>query len=160
MSVRPSNSSLFMGIPQPENLEIRNKHKETDNSKLLDCTTRKMWLRPETHYPHVTWAHVMLRVRLECERRFNIEFYGADSHFCHSPHVTWSRVELWLAHMSARLSHFCCRTRATAEMWEACWHVCQPELHVRSRDVRRVTEVWIWAIEFNVKSPFTFQPHA
>jgi len=23
-------------------------------------------LRPGTHYPHVTWAHVMLRVRLGC----------------------------------------------------------------------------------------------
>jgi len=53
-------------------------------------------LRPGTHYPHVTWAHVMLRVS------------------------------------------------------EACWHVSRPELHVRSRDVSRVTEVWIGAIEFNV----------
>jgi len=26
----------------------------------------------------------MLRVRLGCERRFDIEFCGADSHFCHS----------------------------------------------------------------------------
>ena len=38
-------------------------------------------VRPGTHYPHVTWAHVMLRVKLRCERRFNTEFYGADSHF-------------------------------------------------------------------------------
>jgi hypothetical protein len=46
-------------------------------------------LRPGTHYPHVAWAHVMLRVQLGCERRFNIEFYGADSHFWHSwPHVS------------------------------------------------------------------------
>jgi hypothetical protein len=29
-------------------------------------------------------------------------------------------------------------------------HVSRPELHVRSRDVCRVTEVWICAIEFNV----------
>jgi hypothetical protein len=50
------------------------------------------------------------RVELRCERRFNIEFYGADSHFCHSAYVTWSRVELWSAHVPARLSNFCCGT--------------------------------------------------
>ena len=52
----------------------------------------------------------MLRVQLGCERRFNIEFYGADSHFCHSAYVTWYHVELWSAHAPARLSHFRCRT--------------------------------------------------
>ena len=67
-------------------------------------------VRAGTHYPHVTWAHVMLRVQLGCERRFNIEFYDADSHFCHSAYVTWSHVELWSAHAPARFSHFCCRT--------------------------------------------------
>ena len=46
----------------------------------------------------------MLRVQLGCERRFTIEFYGADSHFCHSAYVTWSYVP-------ASLSHFCCRTQ-------------------------------------------------
>ena len=49
---------------------------------------------------------------------------------------------------------------ATTEMWEACWRVSRPELHVRSRDVSRVTEVWICAIEFNVKSSLTSQLHA
>ena len=63
-----------------------------------------------THYPHVTWAHVMLRVQLGCKRRFNVKFYDVDSLFCHSAHVTWSHVELWSAHAPARLSHFCCRT--------------------------------------------------
>jgi hypothetical protein len=67
-------------------------------------------LRPGTHYPHVTWAHVMLRVPLGCERRFDIELYGADSHFCHSAYVAWSHVELWSAHVPARLSYFCRRT--------------------------------------------------
>ena len=67
-------------------------------------------VRAGTHYPHVTWAHVMLGVQLGCERRFDIEFYDADSHFCHSAYVTWSHVELWSAHAPARLSHFCCRT--------------------------------------------------
>ena len=104
-------------------------------------------LRPGTHYLHVTWAHVMLRVREECERRFYIEFYGADWHFCHSAYVTWSHVKLWSAHVPARYP-------------EARWHVSRPELHVRSRDVSRVTEVSICAIEFNVKSPLTFLPHA
>ena len=52
----------------------------------------------------------MLRVRLKRERWFNIEFCGADSHFCHSAYVTWSHVELWSAYVPARLSHFRCRT--------------------------------------------------
>ena len=71
---------------------------------------RERTLRAGTHYLHVTWAHVMLRVQLGCERRFNTEFYEADSHFCHSAYVTWSHVEVWSAHAPARLSHFCCRT--------------------------------------------------
>jgi hypothetical protein len=33
-----------MRIPQPEHLEVRNKHKETDDSKLLAYITQKMWL--------------------------------------------------------------------------------------------------------------------
>jgi hypothetical protein len=70
----------------------------------------RAWLRPGTHYRHVTWAHVMSRVQLECERRLNTGLYGAGSHFCHSPHVTWSHLEIWSAHVTARLSHFCCRT--------------------------------------------------
>ena len=69
------------------------------SSDRMQCT----FVRPGTHYPHVTWAHVMLRVQLGCERRFTIEFYGTDSHFCHFAYVTWS-------HVQARLSHFCCRT--------------------------------------------------
>jgi len=58
--------------------------------------SKRLWkqVRPGTHYPHVSWAHVMLRVRSGCGRRFNIEFYGADSHFCHSAYVTWSHVAL------------------------------------------------------------------
>jgi len=75
---------------------------------LVHISCMRVWLG--THCPHVKWAHVMLHVQLGCERRFNIEFYGADSHFCHSAYVTWSHVELWLAHMPARLSNFCCRT--------------------------------------------------
>jgi hypothetical protein len=48
--------------------------------------------RPGTHYPHVTWAHVMLRLRLGCERRFNIALCCAYSHLCHSVYVTWSQL--------------------------------------------------------------------
>jgi len=52
----------------------------------------------------------MLRVQLVCERRFKIEFYGADSHFCHAAYVTWFHAELCSTHVRARLSHFCCHT--------------------------------------------------
>ena len=75
-----------------------------------DCKCTVVAVRAGTHYPHVTWDHVILRVQLGCERRFNLEFYGADSRFCHFAYVTWSHVELWSAHAPARLSHFCCRT--------------------------------------------------
>jgi hypothetical protein len=82
-----------------------------------------MPVRPGTYYPHVTWAHVMLRMQLGCERRFNIEFYGADSHFCHSAYVTWSDVELWSAHMPARLLNFFWRTPGlnVRNMYPECW---------------------------------------
>jgi len=49
-------------------------------------------------------------VQLGCERQFNIKLYGTDSHFCHSAYITWFRVELWSAHVPARLSNFRCRT--------------------------------------------------
>jgi len=52
---------------------------------------------------------VILRVQLGCERRFNIEFYGADSHLSLCLRHAISR-EAWSAHVPARLSHFCCRT--------------------------------------------------
>jgi hypothetical protein len=45
------------------------------------------------------------------------------------------------------------------EQLQACWHVNRPELHARSRDVSRLTEVWICTTEFNVKSPLTSQLH-
>ena len=78
-------------------------------------------LRPRTHYPHVTWAHVMIRVRLGCERRFlTLNSMAQIQHICHSAYVTWSHVELCLAHVPARLS-------------EACWHVSRPKLNVRWR---------------------------
>jgi hypothetical protein len=54
-------------------------------------------IRLGTHYPHITWAHVMLRVQLG----YLTLNSGADSHFCHSAYVTWSDVELW----SARTRH-------------------------------------------------------
>jgi hypothetical protein len=50
--------------------------------------------------------HVMLRVQLG----YLTLNSGAPSHFCHSAYVTWSDVELWEAHVTARLSNFCCRT--------------------------------------------------
>jgi hypothetical protein len=63
-------------------------------------------VKPGTHYPHVTWAHVMLRVQLG----YLTLNYGVHSHLCHSAYVMWSDVELWSAHMPARLLNFCCRT--------------------------------------------------
>jgi len=88
--------------------------------------------RPGTHYPHVTWAHVMLRLQLGCGRRFNIEFCGADSHCCHSAYVTWFRVELWSAHVPARHSNFCC-----------CTHFVRRDVRVeRSLDVTSCFQNW------------------
>jgi hypothetical protein len=89
-------------------------------------------IRPGAHYPRVTWAHVMLRVQLGCETRINIEFYGADSHFCHFAYVMWSHVERWSAHVPARLSYFCCRTHfvtreVTSHEMCACDQVTQAE---------------------------------
>jgi hypothetical protein len=59
-----------------------------------------LWLRAGKHYPHVTWAHVVLRAQLRCWRRFNIEFYDSDSLFCHSAYVTWSCGRLTRQHVS------------------------------------------------------------
>ena len=65
-------------------------------------------------------------------KAINIEFYGADSHFCHSVYVTWSRVELWSAHVPARLSNFCCRT-----------HFVRRDIRVeRSSDVTSCFQKW------------------
>jgi hypothetical protein len=62
-------------------------------------------LKRGTYYPHVTCAHVMLRVQLG----YLTLNSGAHSHFCHSAYVTWSDVEHSSAHVSARLSNFRCR---------------------------------------------------
>jgi hypothetical protein len=56
-------------------------------------------VRPGTHYFHVMWAHVMLRAHLG----YLTLNSGPHSHFCQSAYVTWSDVELWSAHMPARL---------------------------------------------------------
>jgi hypothetical protein len=45
----------------------------------------------------------MLRVHLGCESRFNIKFYGADSHFCYSitsRDLTWNSGRLTRQHAS------------------------------------------------------------
>jgi hypothetical protein len=67
---------------------------------------RKVTIKPGTHYPHVTWAHAMLRVQLG----YLTLNSGAHSHFCPSAYVTWSDVELWSAYMPACLLNFCWRT--------------------------------------------------
>jgi hypothetical protein len=64
----------------------------------------------------LTWCYAC-----SWERRFDTELHGAGSHFCHSAHVTWSHVETWTAHVTARLSHFCCRTHfVRRELREEC----------------------------------------
>jgi hypothetical protein len=67
---------------------------------------RTKQVRPVTHYPHVTWAHVMLRVHLGY---FNIEFWRRLtllSTLLTSRDLTWSSGRL----VSAHLSNFYCRT--------------------------------------------------
>jgi hypothetical protein len=96
-----------------------------------------------THYPHVTWARVMLGLQLGCERRFNIEFYGADSHFSRSAYVKWSPVELRSAHMPTRLSNFCCRT-----------HFVRRDVRVeRSSDVTSFFQKWRKYLLEKVRQP-------
>jgi hypothetical protein len=80
------------------------------------CTVFNSTFKPGTQYCHVMWAHVMLRVQLGCERQFNIEFYGADSHFYHTAYITWSRAELWPVHVPERLSNLFSDT-----FCETCW---------------------------------------
>jgi hypothetical protein len=92
-----------------------------------------MCVKPGTHYPHVTWAHAMLRVQLE----YLTLNYGAHTHFCHSAYVTWSDVELWSAHMPARLLNFCWRTHFVRR--DVC-HVSR-----LTSDVSGVTEVLVCA---------------
>ena len=41
-------------------------------TKTRAASSSRHLFRPRTHYPYVTWAHVMLRVGLGCERRFNM----------------------------------------------------------------------------------------
>jgi hypothetical protein len=104
------------------------RQKESYRVCVCVCVWPGTTIRSGTHNPYVTWAHVML----ECERRFNIEFYDADSHFCHSAYVTWSHVELWSTHVPARLSNFCCRT-----------HFVRRDVRVeRSSDVTSCFQKW------------------
>jgi len=65
-------------------------------------------LKAGTHYPHVMWAHVLLHVHLRCKRRFNLEFYRADSHFRHAI----SRATLLCSRASSSLTF--------RETWSTC----------------------------------------
>ena len=80
-------------------------------SGLWQACNRRHTLKVGTHYPHVTWAHVMLRVQFGCERRFN---------FCHC-YVTWSHVELWSAQAPARLTHFVMRDQSVECSYRCLW---------------------------------------
>jgi hypothetical protein len=63
-------------------------------------------LRPGTHYPHVTWAHVIIRVRLGCERRFLTLNSMVQIHtsvtLLTSRDLTWSSGRLTWQHASQR----------------------------------------------------------
>jgi hypothetical protein len=86
-------------------------------------------LNPGIHYPHVTWAHMMLRVHFG----YLTMNSGAHLHFCHSAYVTWSDVELWSAHMPARLLNFCWRTHfVRRDVLHVSRNVCD------NRNIRRV----------------------
>jgi hypothetical protein len=94
-------------------------------------------------YNLVTWCHT--------KRSIGALFQQAFPLFLEPTGNVWWALNTYV------MSHKMC---ATAEIWEACWHVSQTDLHARSRDVSRVTEVWICAIQFNVKSPLTSQLQA
>jgi hypothetical protein len=68
-------------------------------------------LKPGT----LSLRHVMLRVQLG----YLIFVSGVHSHFCYPAYVTWSDVELWLAHMPARLLNFCWRCPRPKRIWYA-----------------------------------------
>jgi hypothetical protein len=52
--------------------------------------------------------------------------------------LVWKCWNIYAGKVLARKSLF-------SSLSEVCWHVCRPELHVRSRDISTVTEVWICA---------------
>ena len=102
------------------------------------------WLSYADLYNLVTWCHIK---KGPLAHFFNKNFL----HFLVATGNVWRALDTYVT------SHEMC---ATAEIWESCWHVSRPELHARSHDVNRVTEVWICVIEFNVKSPLISQMHA
>jgi hypothetical protein len=90
------------------------------------CTSQS----PGTHYPHVMWAHVISRVQVGCERRFNIEFYGADLtvlSLC-SRHVI-SRGALLGSRASTPLKFLLSHT------FRETWHTCASISYQFSNDV-------------------------
>jgi len=107
-----------------------------------------LWLG--TSYPHITWANVMLHMQFGCERWFNIEFYGTDSHFCHSAYITWSHMELWPAHTPTRLAHFCHRTHFTRH---------DPRVECSSDIVTSCFQKWRkWLLKKCANGPFYMTP--
>jgi hypothetical protein len=112
-------------------------------------------LRPETHCPHVTWAHVMLRVQL---RYFNIEFWRTLtilSTLLTSRDLTWSSGRLTCQHASqiSVIAHILCdKTYASS----ALRHCCQlfPDIEeIRTEKVRQRTFL------YDTKSPYYRDQH-
>jgi hypothetical protein len=90
---------------------------------LLASRVYNWTVKPRTHYPHVTWARVVLRVQLG-----HLTLHSGSWQKCESAPEFNVRRDV------RHVSKMC----ATTEIWEACWHMCRPELHVISRDVSRV----------------------
>ena len=107
-----------------------------------------------SHKRHDFRGGGLLNTKCVCWVFLNFVFL---KHFSLSSEMSEIRSKLYFGLDKLVNPHEMC---ATAEMWVACWRVSRRELHVRSRDVSRVTEVWFRVIEFNVKSPLTSQLHA
>ena len=118
------------------------------------------YLKPGTHYPHVRWAHIKhvlfstTSLSLPIRWPSYADIYNLVTWFhtklpvgalfqLELPPFLESTCNVWRAIDTYVTSHEMCDT---AEVWEACDHVSRPELHAKSRDVSRVTEVWIYAI--------------
>jgi hypothetical protein len=121
------------------------------------CATAEIWeacwhvSRPELHARSRDVSRVtevwICAIEFNAKSHLTSQLYALTSH-----ELTWREDSV-----SPALGHV---SRNVCDSGEACWHVSRPELHARSRDASRVTEVWICAIEFKVKSPFTSQLHA
>ena len=83
------------------------------------------WLSHADLYNLLTWCHI--------KRSVGALFQKTFPPFLETTGNVWRALDKYVT------SHEMC---ATAEIWETRWQVSRPELHARSRDVSRATEVW------------------